>query len=201
MTSFNEVVTTFLLIRHGSTDYVGKALAGRMPGVSLDAAGRIQAQELATRLAGRKIRAIYSSPLERATETAGPLSEHLGLPITIRESLTEIDFGQWQGRSLAQLQGNEQWDRFNGQRGHTSAPGGELMLEVQSRMARELACLQREHPEQTVALFSHADVIKAAVLMYLEAPLDSHLRLEISPASVSVLELAEWGPRIVTVNG
>jgi broad specificity phosphatase PhoE len=60
--------------------------------------------------------------------------------------------------------------------------------------------LRRLHPNETVAVFSHADVIKAALMLYLGVPLDSHLRFEISPASVSVLELAEWGPRVVSIN-
>ena len=74
------------------------------------------------------------------------------------------------------------------------------MLEVQARMAKQLEDLRQRHPEETVAVFSHADVIKATLMLYMNMPLDWHLRLEISPASVSVLELAEWGPRIVAVN-
>jgi probable phosphoglycerate mutase len=200
MTSFNEVVTTFLLIRHGSTDLVGKALAGRMPGVSLDANGRNQAQQLATRLIDRQVTVIYSSPLERAVETAEPLAQRAGIPILIRDGLTEIDFGVWQGKTVTELEDDREWRRFNMLRGSAPAPEGELMLEVQARMARELDDLRRLHPNQTVAVFSHADVIKAALMMYMGMPLDFHLRLEISPASVSVIELAEWGPRIVSVN-
>jgi broad specificity phosphatase PhoE len=200
MTSFNEVVTTFLLIRHGSTALVGKALAGRMPGVSLDANGRNQAQQLANRLTDHRVTVIYSSPLERAVETAEPLGLHLGIPVLIRNGLTEIDFGVWQGKTLDELEADDEWRRFNVLRGSTRAREGELMLEVQARMARELDDLRRLHPNETVAVFSHADVIKAALMLYLGVPLDSHLRFEISPASVSVLELAEWGPRVVSIN-
>jgi len=200
MTSFNEVVTTFLLIRHGSTALVGKALAGRMPNVSLDANGRNQAQQLANRLTDHRVTVIYSSPLERAVETAEPLAVRLGIPVLTRKGLTEIDFGVWQGKTLDELEGDDEWRRFNVLRGSTPAREGELMLEVQARMARELDDLRRLHSSDTVAVFSHADVIKAALMLYLGVPLDSHLRLEISPASVSVLELAEWGPRVVSIN-
>lgn len=74
------------------------------------------------------------------------------------------------------------------------------MLEVQVRIARELEHLRNAHINETVAVFSHGDVIKAALMLYLAIPLDWHQRLEISPASVSVLELADWGPRVLTVN-
>jgi probable phosphoglycerate mutase len=200
MTSFNEGVTTFLLIRHGSTEWVGKALAGRLPNVGLDAAGRIQAQEVANRLAARPIAAIYSSPLQRAVETAAPLAERLGLPVVVRESLNEFNFGEWQGMKIADLQNDAHWRRFNELRGSTNAPGGELMLQVQTRMANELEDLRQLHREEAVAVFSHADVIKAALMLYLDMPLDCHSRLEISPASVNVLEIADWGPRVLAVN-
>jgi probable phosphomutase (TIGR03848 family) len=200
MTSFNEVVTTFLLIRHGSTALVGKALAGRLPSVPLDALGRDQAQMLAQRLANRGINAIYSSPLQRATETAEPLAKQLGLPVVLRDGLTEIDFGVWQGKTLIELAGDPRWSQFNSLRSSTEAPGGELMLQTQSRMARELEELRASHPGETVAVFSHADVIKAALMLYLGSPLDYHSRLEISPAEVSVIELAEWGPRVLSIN-
>jgi probable phosphomutase (TIGR03848 family) len=194
-------VTTFLLIRHGSTALVGHTLAGRLPGVHLDAAGRKQAQELALRLENRAIAAVYSSPLERARETAEPLAGRLGQQVRVVEAFNEIDFGSWQGKHIADLEGDAHWSRFNTLRGVTHAPEGELMLEVQSRVAHALEDLRQKHREETVAVVSHADVIKAALLLYMGAPLDSHLRLEISPASVSVLELAEWGPRITAVNG
>jgi probable phosphomutase (TIGR03848 family) len=193
-------VTTFLLIRHGSTDWVGKALAGRLPGVGLDAAGRNQAQQLANRLGSMPIAAIYSSPLQRAVETGTPLAERLGLPIQVRDAFTEIDFGSWQGMKIADLNDEPHWSRFNTLRGSTNAPGGELMLQVQARMAAELENLRQQHREETVAVFSHADVIKAALMLYLNIPLDCHSRLEISPASVNVLEIADWGPRVLAVN-
>jgi broad specificity phosphatase PhoE len=200
MTSFNEVVTTFLLIRHGSTELVGKALAGRLPAVLLDAAGRNQAQELAVRLQNRGITAIYSSPLERSLETADPLAKLLGLTVAVRERLNEIDFGEWQGKTLAQLEGNGDWFRFNVLRSCTSAPHGESMLQVQARMALELEELRAGHLGETVAVFSHADVIKAVLMLYLAIPLDNHLRLEISPGSVSTLELSDQAPRILAMN-
>jgi len=200
MTSFNEVVTTFLLIRHGSTPTVGISLAGRSPGVHLDANGRNQAQELAVRLADRHIAAVYSSPLERAVETAEPLAKRLGHQVQIRQDLTEIDFGSWQGMTLSELQNDQLWSRFNTNRGTVSAPDGEMMIDVQARMSKQLECLRLDHIGQTIAVVCHADVIKAVLMLYLNMPLDCHLRLEISPASVSVVELAEWGPRVLAVN-
>ena len=153
------------------------------------------------RLADTPITAIYSSPSGAGGRDGGAAGgASSDIPVQIREGLTEIDFGAWQGKTLDELEDDDVWADSMRIRGSTRAPGGELMLEVQARMAKNSNDLRQLHPNETVAVFSHADVIKAALMLYLGVPLDSHLRLEISPASVSVLELAEWGPRVVSVN-
>ncbi|HWH67867.1 MAG TPA: histidine phosphatase family protein, partial [Candidatus Sulfotelmatobacter sp.] len=96
-------MTIFYLIRHGENDWVGKAIAGRSPGVHLNAAGRQQAEQLAKQLAAHPIQQLFSSPLERARETAEPLARRLGLEVQIAPALTEMDFGQWTGKTLAEL--------------------------------------------------------------------------------------------------
>jgi probable phosphoglycerate mutase len=193
-------MTTFLLIRHAATAWIGHGLAGHTPGVGLNDQGLAEAQRLPLRLKQTSIRAIYSSPLQRALETAQPLAQHLGLPVQERAGLTEIRFGAWSGGRIDDLQLDANWARFNSVRSLTRAPGGELMLEVQTRMADELDELGRLHDGQTVALFSHADVIRSALLLCLGAPLDLFYRLEISPASVSILRLGAGGPNIQAVN-
>jgi broad specificity phosphatase PhoE len=86
-------VTRLLLIRHAHHDYIGRAIAGWLPGVSLSAQGQVEAVALADRLAGARITTIYSSPLERAVETAGLTVARLGLHLEIREALGEVRFG------------------------------------------------------------------------------------------------------------
>lgn len=193
-------MTRLLLIRHAHHDYIGRAIAGWLPGVSLSGQGRAQAAALADRLAGAHITAIYSSPLERALETAGPLGKRLGFPIEIREALGEVRFGDFTGRAMAELDRDPAWRRFNQLRGSTRAPGGELMLEAQARMVAELERIRESHPDGVVAIFSHSDIIRAAVLHYAGMPLDLFERIEIQPASVSAIELGDAGPRILKLN-
>jgi probable phosphoglycerate mutase len=193
-------MTTFLLIRHGETDELGKALSGRRPGVRLNAPGRRQAEQLAARLAGEGLAAVYSGPLERVQETARPLAERLGLEVQTAPELDEIDLGEWSGQSFEALAGRDDWRLFNAVRSCTRAPCGELMLEVQARAVAFLQRLCGERPGAAVAVVSHSDVIKAVLAYYLGVPLDLAQRLEISPASVSVLALAEEGPRVLCVN-
>jgi broad specificity phosphatase PhoE len=107
------VTTTFLLVRHATHGRVGAVLCGRMPGVSLGAEGRAQAERLADHLAGRGIASVHTSPLERASETAGPIAARLGLEAEPCEDLLEIDFGAWTGRSFSSLREESRWHSWN----------------------------------------------------------------------------------------
>jgi probable phosphomutase (TIGR03848 family) len=193
-------MTTFWLIRHAETDAIGRFLAGRMAGVHLNPAGRLQAERLVSRLERTAVDAIYSSPLERALETAEPLARERGLAIQPCEAANELDLGEWTGKSFKELEARAEWHRFNTVRSLTRIPGGELMLDVQARIVSELDCLRHRHPSHNVAVVSHGDVIKGAVAHYAGIPLDLFHRIEISPASVSVIEVDDHGPRILRVN-
>ena len=175
---------------------IGYRITGRLPGVSINKQGEEQARQL-TRL---KADAIFSSPLERAIQTATPLARNLGLEIQVSDAFTEVDFGDWSGMTLQELDGLPGWKRFNQFRSSVRLPGGELMLDVQRRVVEKLGELTNSHPEQTVAVFSHADVIKSVVSHYTGAPLDLMDRIEIYPASVTRITLYEWGPKISGVN-
>lgn len=193
-------MTRFLLIRHATNDTVGKILAGRMAGVSLNSEGKEQAQTLAQRLGHLPISAIYSSPLERALETAAPLAGVLHLEPNICDHFLELNTGDWTSRTYEEVKKEPAFRHFNTFRSGTRIPGGELMLEAQTRFITGLQKLCREHPNETVAIVSHADPIKAAVAYLAGVPLDLFQRIEIGPASVSVIEIYDETARILLVN-
>lgn len=193
-------MATFLLIRHAETDTVGKSIAGWLPDVHLNETGGKQAELLAQRLAGVPLQAIYSSPLERALETAQPLARRRNLRIQPCEAAGEIRFGEWTGLPISELEPLPEWRRFNKLRSLSRVPGGELMLETQTRIVSEMECMRRRHRGRTVAIISHGDVIKAALAHLAGVHLDLFHRIEISPASVTVVSLNEQGPRILRVN-
>jgi broad specificity phosphatase PhoE len=182
------------------TDAVGHKITGRLPGVHLNQVGRQQALGLPDRLKSFNIAAIYSSPLERAMQTAEPVAASLSIPVRKSEALSEFDFGEWSGMALSELQQRDDWKMFNLFRSSTRAPGGELMTEVQTRVVTELDRLGREHDGNTVALFSHADAIKAVLMHFLGMPVDHIQRLYISPASISIVRLHAWGVQVWAMN-
>ena len=99
-----------LLIRHGENDWVGKRLAGRLPNVHLNQKGQDQANRISDLLQDLPIQAIYSSPLERAIETAQPLAIKKNIEISICENLSEINFGNWQGKTIKQMRRMKLWE-------------------------------------------------------------------------------------------
>jgi probable phosphoglycerate mutase len=193
-------MTTILLIRHATTDAVGKFLAGRMEGVSLNTEGKTEAQTLARRLAHLKLAAIYSSPLERAIETAAPLADVLQLTTTISDDFLELDMGDWTNKTYSEIKEDARFGHFNTYRSGTKIPGGETMLNAQMRIVTGLQKLYKQHSNETVAVVSHADMIKAAVTYFAGIHLDLFHRIEISPASVSIIQMFEETARITLVN-
>ncbi len=92
------------------------------------------------------MRAIYTSPLERAVETAEAIGRVHGLRPQTVEDLGEVRIGEWEGLTMEELDRREDWKRYNVYRAGTLPPGGELMIETQSRMIRELQQLRRGIP-------------------------------------------------------
>ena len=193
-------MTRFVLIRHAAIDLSGHALAGRMAGVHLNAEGRRQAQALAERFAASSVAAVYSSPLERAVETAEPIAKLLGLEVVTREDFLEIEFGEWTSRAFADLAADPLFQRFNSLRSCAAVPGGERMLQAQARMIGGLEAVRARHPHEAVAVVSHGDLIKAAIAYYAGIPLDLFQRIEISLASASIVEIDDAAIRILAVN-
>jgi broad specificity phosphatase PhoE len=191
--------TTMLLIRHARTDAVDGWLAGR-GAVPLNQRGRAQAERLRHRLRAVDVAAVYSSPLDRALETAAPLAQERGLRVEPRMDLIEVDFGDWTGVAFQQLESDPRWLRFNRQRALADVPGGERAPQVQARIVAAIDQLRTRHPNQTIALVSHADVIRLAVLYAAGAPIDFIHRFEISPASVTCVVVHEDGITVKYVN-
>ena len=182
-------MANFLFIRHGAHDYLGRAIAGSRPGVHLNDLGRKQAEHLVEKLSLVRIDAIYSGPLERVRETAEPLCRARNLPLQVADEFTEIGLGDWTDRTFTDLAAEQLWGHYNSFRSSTTAPQGELMLEVQARVVRKLTELRRLH--DFAVIVTHGDVIRTAFAHFLGVHLDLFQRMEVDPASLSLLELGD----------
>jgi probable phosphoglycerate mutase len=193
--------TLILLVRHGQTPTTGTVLPGRAPGLHLSERGRAQADAVAERLSGLPVHAIYSSPLERARETAEPSAARAGLTVSEDAGLLECDFGDWTGAALAGLTGLPEWQTVQHNPSAFRFPNGEGFSGMQARIVGTLDALRAAHPGAVVVCFSHADPIKAAVAHALGTHLDLFQRIMISPASVSAISYTDGqAPAVLTVN-
>jgi broad specificity phosphatase PhoE len=191
---------TLFLLRHAAHDRVGDLLCGRMPEVALGETGRWQAARLARRFAPGTLDALYTSPVQRCRETAAPLAAACGVQLTLLPEAEEVDFGTWTGSRFAALEDDPRWHAWNHSRDTAAAPGGESMVAVRARVAALLDGMRQRHPEGRVALVSHAEIIRTAILQILGLPLQAFERLEVSPASISALALWPGGGRVLGLN-
>src|ERR1044071_6890488 len=182
-------MTVFHLLRHGQHNLLGGALAGRMEGVGLTERGRAEIAAAAESLAREKIAAIYASPLQRTRESAEIVAERLGLPITFRDDLLELDFGEWTGATFDAIRAHPGWQAWNTQRSLAAIPGGESMRAVQQRIAAAMLELNERHLHENIVLVSHGDVIRCALLFALGMPLDFYNRIEIGQGSISTIQI------------
>ncbi|NBV82082.1 MAG: MSMEG_4193 family putative phosphomutase [Actinobacteria bacterium] len=193
--------TLVLLVRHGTTPTTGKILPGRARGLHLAESGKEQARRAAERIAELgSIAAIYSSPLERARETAAPIAGALRKPVRIERGLLECDFGDWTGQPLRRLMKKPEWATVQRAPSMFRFPDGESFVEMQTRMADAVDRIRRRHAGKTVVCVSHADPIKALVAHATGTPLDLFQRIVISTCSVTAIMYTDSSPIVLTVN-
>lgn len=193
-------MTLLLLIRHGTNDWVHGRLAGWTPGVRLNEAGRKQAQALSERLGDIPIAAVYSSPLERTVETAQAIAAPRNLNVRLVEGVGEVRYGEWTGGELKELSQHELWPGVQFYPSGTRFPGGESLGEVQMRAIATLDGIRAQHPDEIIAVVSHADLIKLVISYYIGIHIDLFQRLVINPASLTALAFERMGPRLVAFN-
>jgi probable phosphomutase (TIGR03848 family) len=199
-------VTVVLLVRHGLTAGTGHVLTGRTPGIPLDDRGREQAAALAARLAGVRLDAIVTSPLERCRQTAEAIAAaHQGEPLPVKEDgqFAEVNYGDWTGQPLKRLAKNPLWRVVQAHPSAVRFPGqdAESLLEVQHRAVQAVREWNARLGKDAVYLVcSHGDVIKSVIADSLGLHLDLSQRIQVDPCSLSVIRYTPLRPFLVRMN-
>lgn len=192
------MANTIHLIRHGHHALLGKQLCGRMPGVALDELGHRQMQRLAESIAPVP-NVIQSSPQQRARASAVVLAAKFNLVVEIAAAVDEIDVGRWTALTFAELDADPLWHRWNSARTTGAPPNGENIHALERRLVQHLERVRGSDAE-TVAIVSHAEPIRTALLHYAGAPLDDFLSIDIDVASISTLTMDAAGIRVSRIN-
>jgi len=201
-------MATVILVRHGrSTANAAGLLAGRAVGVSLDQIGRDQAALSGERLAPVPLVGVVSSPLERCLQTAQfIIDRQTGAPYApVDVDLTECDYGRWQGRMLSDLTTEDLWPVVQSQPSAVVFPGGESLAAMQARsvaaIRRHDAVFESEHgPGAVWAAVSHGDIIKSILADALGMHLDLFQRINVGPASISIVHYGASRPSVYASN-
>ena len=194
------MTTTFYLVRHGLTSHTGHRLTGWMEGVHLTEAGERQAEAAGERLAKVPLKAVYSSPIDRTLETAEVIARRHGLRVRKRKGIGEVHYGKWTNKPFRSLTKTKLWKVVQTHPSGARFPDGETLWETQTRALADLEKLRQAHPRQKICCVSHADVIKLVTAHYLGMHIDLFQRIDISPGSITVLSLGDYGPRVHAVN-
>ncbi|HLS73243.1 MAG TPA: MSMEG_4193 family putative phosphomutase [Actinomycetaceae bacterium] len=201
-------MATVILVRHArSTANVSGVLAGRTPGVELDETGREQAVRTGTRLAPVPLVRVVSSPLVRCRQTAQAILDHQreALDIEVDDGLTECDYGDWQDRALSELADEDLWRVVQNQPSAAVFPGGESLAAMQARavaaIRRHDAAVEAAHgPDAVWVAVSHGDLIKSILADALGTHLDMFQRIQVHPASASIVRYTTARPHVVATN-
>lgn len=193
-------MTKILLIRHGETDYVDEALAGRIDS-PLNAEGRMQSLRVAEALKHLSIDAIYVSPLKRTQETAQPLAKFLKLDVKIKLELNQVNFGDWQGLTFDELIKDPNWKTFQENPALAKIPGGEDGFMVRERVSKSIQDLISQYlSESVIAIFSHGSIIRHTISHLIGLPLENLNQIRIAPASISTLAISGDKGKLLHLN-
>src|SRR5918995_3736732 len=206
----DAVAARIAALAHGKGDGDGDAPEGRTAGghdgkLVGKPAGRGNgstpgAAKRGARREARRIAAVYSSPLERARETAAPIAAAVGCDVRVDDGLLELDVGTWTGLELKAATKRPEWATIQRYPSGFAFPDGESFLAMQARVVATLDRLRTAHPRETIVAVSHADPIRAAVAHAMGTHLDLFQRVVISPCSLTAIAYGDGGPMVLTVN-
>jgi broad specificity phosphatase PhoE len=175
-------VTTLILCRHAAAGNVAEA------------------QDLALALAAIPFAAVYTSPVERAVETARAVAAAHGLvPIEVAD-LREIEFGDVEGLDFDRYPRQLQTELLN-EPLSVRFPGGETYGELRMRVCRALDELVGRHSDESVLVVTHAGSIRVALAAWLGIASEAIFRIDQRTASVNVVDWVEGTPIVRLLNG
>jgi probable phosphoglycerate mutase len=186
-------------LRHGET------VASRTDGfcgttdVQLTAAGVIMAKDFAFAYSQLDWTAIFVSPMIRTISTAKPLCELINMEMQLRDGLKEINFGQWEGKTPAEVnqQYHDQYVRWQSEPGWNAPPDGERAIDIARRSSEVVEEIEQTYQSGNVLIVSHKATIRIMLCSLLGIDVGRYRdRLDMPVAALSIVEFCQQGPKL-----
>jgi len=194
---------TITLVRHGQTDCSRTNSFCGSVNVPLNEAGHAMARAIADSYAGRPWTAIYSSPLLRARDTAGPLAVRLGMPLQIEAGLREISYGEWDGMLESDVERlyAAEWRAWSDDPAQVPPPGGETATAIEKRAIAVIDGIRERYPDGEVFIASHKATIRIIVCSLLGVDVSLfRKRVAQEVGAATVFEFKSTGPLLAALN-
>jgi broad specificity phosphatase PhoE len=189
------------LVRHAESTWNRQKKIQGQRDPQLSPYGNKEAKLLAKRFKGLEFEAVYSSPLKRAMETARAIVGRRA-EIQCIEELTEINLGEWEGRTLNQIRRKfgDSFDRWAVSPSKVRIPGGEAFKDFKKRVGKAMRGIERRHKEGNVLVVCHGGVISTYATALLNLPPDDVWCLTVKNASLTIVEVAPSIRKLITFN-
>jgi len=192
------------LLRHGETPFNREHRCQGISDLELTELGQQQAGKVALQLSDKTLHAIYSSHLQRATQTARIVSRGRSLPINIDQDLRELDHGELEGLTFIEIREKygEFLERWRSEPANLLLPGGERLADVDERVWRAINRIVTSHDaDHTILLVTHNFPILSMLCRVTETPLDEYRTFHLDPCGLSHLSYeAKEGWKVEAVN-
>lgn len=187
------------MIRHGETSWNAEGRVQGQTDVPLSEVGHAQARAVAALFAGRQIDALYSSDLQRVTQTAQPVAQALGLAIRVEPMLRERHYGMFETMTYAEVKVRhpEEYARFRAHDPEFDFRGGEGLRVFFERSVKCLTDIAARHADEEVLIFTHGGVLDMAYRHAKRLGLASKRDFEIPNAALNQIEIAGDGWKVL----
>jgi phosphoserine phosphatase len=197
-------MTRIILVRHGQTQWNLVEHFRGQADIPLNETGLIQAEAVSRRVVRQwsPVAAVYASPLSRAVKTAEAIARPFGLDVQVTSGLLDMDFGQWQGRTVDEVRAR--WPELGSAWyavPHTvQVPGGEMLADVRTRGMAAVHELCTRHADQTIVLVGHNAINRVILLGVLGLGNERFWRIGQDPCAINVFELAGGTFTLMSLN-
>jgi broad specificity phosphatase PhoE len=190
-------------VRHGET------LASKTGGfcgtsdVELTTEGAMMAKDFALAYSKIEWTAVFSSPMIRTIATAKPLCAMIGMEMQLRDGLKEINFGQWEGKTPAEVnqQDHDRYVKWQAEPGWNAPPEGERAIDIARRSSEVIEEIEKTYQNGNVLVVSHKATIRIMLCSLLGIDVGRYRdRLDMPVAAVSMVEFCPQGPKLIKLS-